>query len=356
VYHCCKYLQIACSVTAVSIAGSVLVGCTGNSEVNGHPASTLSGGPNGVRGSSTGESSHAGSKGRPSRPGSVSSIFSSIPNEVPCGTSANTVTAGSTDIFFTIQELQEHIICITGLSSGSVPIMLITTPTGARHTVTAHPFDDMWEWSLTAGPGEGPVDSVGDFKFEVLTTASTSATPTTSPTSPSAPATVSPTSTAPLTSPSSISTTSSNTTPRGPSAGRGSLASAHGYVLASLNVDSVAASGRLTVVAPPQPTAVIPNGPRGFSAGDQLQVSLAGFPANSAVFLTLYGPGTTGADGSKAYPLLADLPAARSNAAGEALVSWQLPSGISSGEYGVWMTPAARHCFAQQACVAVFVH
>src|SRR6185437_4252615 len=93
------------------------------------------------------------------------------------------------------------------------------------------------------------------------------------------------------------------------------LRSASVRQLFTRQTEFVAASGRFTVVKPVEPTARVVHA----SAGGELQVALAGFPASSPAFMTVYGPRTVSqAGGGPNYPLFRDLPIVMTNAAGEA--------------------------------------
>jgi hypothetical protein len=352
VFRCCRGLSPRRNATAVAILTLVLGGCSGGSAINGHPAATLSGGSTGIPPGGPSQASGSSGKGgenRPARPGSVSSIFSSIPFNVSCpGSSTIWVSAGTTTTVFSIEELPSNVlsICFSGLGASSSPSLIITTPSGAQDTVDIHPAGSAWEWVLNPGPGQGPVDTIGPYSFEILTSAPTSGG-STAPT-PTASGSASPT----LTASGSASPTLTASASPAPSPARmsssmtaGSSASAKRQ-LAAFRGGFVAASGRFTVVRPTEPRAEVIGGRP--AAGQQLLVSLAGFSPSSAVFLTLYGPGTRS---STTFPLFLDLPALTTNASGEALAQWAVPVVTTAGYYGIWISPPPSRCSAQAACL-----
>jgi hypothetical protein len=122
---------------------------------------------------------------------------------------------------------------------------------------------------------------------------------------------------------------------------------------------NVAASGRFTIVPATARRAAVSDQAlllldqlQVLSAGDQLQVSLAGFPVGSGVYLTLYGPGMSStAPGQTNFPLLLDLPSVTANANGDALVRWRVPPGTSNGDYAIWISPQLSGC-AHQSCLS----
>jgi hypothetical protein len=346
----CKSILARLGVTGVVILALVVTGCVTGSATNGQPAATLSGnqpggaggagGSPGTGGGSTG-TGNTGTGQRPSRPGSISSFFSSIPQGTGCGINpaAITVPAGTSTTAFSIEELPGSPlpVCITGLAASSPPRVIITAPSGARYTAaTGSVGGSEWEWDLYPGPGEGPAAAVGEYTFQVLASAPapTAPTPTATATS-SQPASPTPSLTSASTE-SSSSTLSeesrilrpdSRTLPR---------------LTARVRAESIAASGRFTVVRSATPRAVVISN----QLPAQLEVSLAGFPGNSAIYLSLYGPLQ-----QQTYPLLLDLPVVTANAAGEAIARWEISLGASDGDYAVLINPPPLRCGAQQGCL-----
>ena len=335
----CRYPLLRYEIAAVAILTLGLVGCSGGSALNGHPAATLfgSGTATTANGAGHGGSSSASSKGRPSRPGSVSGIFKSIPFELPCPAGSTVwVAAGTTTTTFTIEELDSQSVCFSGLEASSSPTLFVITPSGVRRNVDIHPEGSMWEWVLDPGPGHGAVHTIGQYGFELLTSTPSGDGSTAPDTSESASSSFTPSASSSAVSPTA---TASNT----------SLAanlSAPIEQRAAVSHSSVSSSGRFTVVRPSKPVAESIND--GLSAGNQLLVSLAGFPSNSAVFLTIYGPG---AFDTRTFPLFLDLPVLVTNTNGEALVQWTVPAGAAAGYYGILVNPPPPPCSSLAACL-----
>ena len=160
------------AVVAILTLG--LVGCSGSSAINGLPAPTLSmsGGATTANDASRSWSPSASSLRRPSRPGSVSAIFKSIPFEVPCAPDSTVwVAAGTTTTTFSIEELDVRSVCFSGLEASSSPTLFVITPSGVRRNVEIQPIGNIWEWTLNPGPGQDAVDTTGQYGFELLTSA-----------------------------------------------------------------------------------------------------------------------------------------------------------------------------------------
>jgi hypothetical protein len=342
------------SVTGVAILPLAVAGCVTGSAANGQPAATLSGnqpgGPGGAGGSpgTGGASTGTGNTGagqRPARPGSISSFLSSIPALLGCGSSvAITVPAGTSATAFSIEELPGSPlpVCITGLAASSPPTVIVTTPSGARYPVTTGSAGGSeWVWYLYPGPGEGPAAAVGEYTFQVLASAPASTGPTPTATA---------TSSQPV-SPTSSPTSSSTESPSGTLSEEWRIlhpdSRTRPRLTAHVRADSIAASGRFTVLRPATLRAVVVSD----QLPAQLEVSLAGFPGNSAIYLSLYGPLQ-----QQTYPLLLDLPVVTANAAGEAIARWEVSPGASDGDYAVLINPPPPRCGAQQGCLKFSIH
>jgi hypothetical protein len=123
-----------------------------------------------------------------------------------------------------------------------------------------------------------------------------------------------------------------------PAIGRTEISAAQQLTLIShIGADFIVASGKFTVERPATPQAAVTG---------QLEISLAGFPSDSAIYMSLYGPLA-----DQSYPLLLDLPVVTTNGNGEALAQWTIPSGTLPGQYAVLINPPPNHCVADQGCL-----
>lgn len=191
-------------------------------------------------------------------------------------------------------------------------------------------------WDLYPGPGEGPVAALGEYTFQVVAGAPASTGPTPTPTATSSqpiPPTSPPTASSTASSSSTLSEESTILRPNFPTLRR---------LTTRVKADFIAASGRFTVVRPTAPRAVIIDD----RLPAELEVSLAGFPGNSAIYLSLYGPLE-----QQSYPFLRDLPVVTTNAAGEAIAQWEVSPGTPAGGYAVLINPAPSDCSPQRGCL-----
>ena len=340
---CSRHWRIQCVTAIVIIVTCLLAGCASGSAISGHPAPTLSSknadtATDGQTGTAT---SGSQTKHRPRRPGSISSFLSSSRRTSdPCmSQSGITVAAGSSNTVFNVEELSLQGICLSGLDVSGSPSVILTTPNGVQKTAAVEKsvIKGMWYWWVYAGLGLEPFASVGKYSFRVLTSESNSSASTSpAPTTPSPSTTPSPTTT-------SLPTTSSPTT-------SSSFVSTGQQPSNSALVENIAASGSFTIIPATAPRAAVGN--QFVAAGRQLQVYIAGFPANSDIYLTIYGPGIpAAAPGQVNYPLLLDLPGATANANGDALIQWKVPFGASVGKYAIWIIPQSSGCHERQACL-----
>jgi hypothetical protein len=111
---------------------------------------------------------------------------------------------------------------------------------------------------------------------------------------------------------------------------------------AILGTDFIAASGKFTVTEPTTAVAAVITD----QLPARLEISMAGFPSDAAIYLSLYGPLT-----GQVYPLLLDLPEVTANGFGEALAGWTVPSGTPAGEYAVLINPPPAGCGADRGCL-----
>ena len=279
-----RYVFLRPNVTVVAILTLGIIGCSGSSAINGHPATTLSGagttgtGNTGNTGStgSTGvgpnhsQSSSTAREKRPPRPGSVSSIFSSFPTRGSCGPGSTVwVAAGTNTTEFTVEELDVQSVCFSGLDASSSPTLFVITPSGARHTVDIQSSGNDWEWVLHPGAGQGPVDTVGHYSFELLTSTPAGGG---------------------ATAPNSSASASPTPTPTGSSSIGSPLAVKSGTLLAAASSSSarqqvttwqssLVSSGRFTVTQPTEPrakTIVSRAAPRMAAAIGQARPALVG--------------------------------------------------------------------------------
>jgi hypothetical protein len=333
-----RYVFLRPNVTVVAILTLGIIGCSGSSAINGHPATTLSGpgaGSTGI-GPNHSQSSNTEGKKRPPRPGSVSSIFSSMPAILPCPDGSTLwIAAGTNTAKFTVAELDVQFVCFSGIDASSSPTLFVTTPSGVRRTVDIQPSGNDWEWILYPGPGQGLVDTVGHYSFELVTSTpagggSTAPNPSASASPP--PTTGSSSAGSPLAATNDTLLTAA-------------ASSSPARQRVTLWQSSLVSSGRFTVAQPTEPRAkTIVRRP---TTGQQLLVSLAGFPPHSSVFVTLYGPGSRSAT---TFPLFLDLPSLITNANGEGLLQWLVPTGTTAGYYGVLISPPPPPCSATAAC------
>lgn len=309
-----------------------LCGCAG---LGGQPATTLSvstapvttsvssasaiksgSTPNGTSsaGASSGSasaSSSASKTGRP-RPSAVTAVFGSIPGPPPClWVAADTYTTE-----FTVAELDTLFVCFSGLDPSSSPTLQVVTPSGATRTIEDFSASDSRQWKLNPDLGNGPVDTLGRYSFELVDPA-----PGESNSS----------------SPSAETSLSVGPTPIG----------FHPTIRPQ---STLVASGHFTVTQLTKPEAENPaeNPLIPVPLGQPLTASLAGFPANSSVLVSLYGPGPRD---SLTFPLFLDLPTLTTNASGEAFFQWIVPSGTPAGYYGIVIDPPPVSCSLVKGCL-----
>ena len=312
------------TIAMVWMMTATLAGCSAGA-LSGHAApllSTLSAGapgPTSGAGTGAGSATAPGPGGQiqpattqPSRPYRPDSVLLGLFRSNLTSPTCVVVAAGSSGTDFTLHRFVERGLCFTGLDTLALPSIVITTPDGATETMPLQsPGSGAWEYVLFPVPGRGAEADLGEYAFQVTTaiagTGSASPSPTTSP----APGGPGP----------SITTT--------PTAG------------------VVTTSGHFTVIPAAQPSVAVGNdaltaGPDAVvSAGSQLHIWFSGFPSFSLVYVSLYGPGP-GAAGR--YPLLADLPAVKTDQYGEGDAPWAVPPVAAAARYAVWIDPQPAGC------------
>jgi hypothetical protein len=306
------------SVTSLALVILVLFGCAAPSGSSAPPLSSSATGAmpslnssGSVRTGGTASGSASTGQAARQRPGLISVLFHSIRRAVSCaGSSTIWVSAGTRNTNFTVDELDSQNVCFSDLDFSSSPTLLVITPSGAQRTIEITVLSSSLLWILNPGPGTGPIDTKGNYSFELLAPPSGG----------------------------SGSVTSS------PSASQ-STASILGESGSAEPPPVMVASGNFTVAQATEPAAETISGL--ITVGQQIFVSLAGFPANSTVFMSLYGPSSSS---PKPVPVFADLPAIITSGTGEALLQWVVPSGAPPGYYGLLIDPPPATCTAVEAC------
>jgi hypothetical protein len=323
---------------AACLASIALASCAGGNALNGHPAPLISinapdstatpvspgpaqptasppgtspqgaaagpssSGPVQLATSTPGTSSHkvATKSSGPTQPATSQSYRPYRPNSVIGRLFNNTlhpplcvpVAAGSSDTAFAIQRFVARALCFTGLDTSVSPSIVITTPEGSEESVTLTPNSREWDYPLIPVPGQGAEASLGEYSFRVTT----------------------------------------------PIPGAASASPTAGFVNTT---------GQFTVMPESQPAAevgdsAVPEGNHVFlPAGSQLYIWFSGFTSFSIVYVSLYGPGPGAA---REYPLLADLPAVKTDPYGEGTVTWAIPPDAAPSEYLIWVDPPPTGC------------
>jgi len=229
-----------------------------------------------------------------------------------------TVAAGNTSVAFTINRLDFQLVCFTGLDVPNPPIIVLATPEGAQEDpvpASAGSVPGEWDWAIHSLPGQGPEASLGEYTFHVVVAAARPA--------------------------------ESNSSGQDQQSGSPSP-NASSSSMTNSSADKTVIAGRFTVIPAARPRVDI--SPSLLPAGDQLKIAFSGFPGNSVIYVTVYGPGSPpGAETS--YPLLADLPGFTTDQNGEALTNWTAPADATSGRYAIWFDPPPTACF--NPCIGI---
>jgi hypothetical protein len=191
------------------------------------------------------------------------------------GEACDPYRAGTTGIKVTLERLDHEVLCLLGFRMHTVPVITLTSPTGTVRRFPADRDDDGWLWRMSADLTDTPLSELGRHTFRIT----------------------------------GIAGSGPKTT-----------------------------SGVIDVVPALSPDALLRGGfnAAGFAVrGGQLVVDVAGFPAGSTVYLTVFGPGPI-PDG---YTVMEDLPDLVTNERGEGHALWKVPVGSAGGEYGIWVDP-----------------
>ena len=216
---------------------------------------------------------------------------------------AETLEPGET-VDVGVERLVAFVICIADQGWKVPPSMQLTLPDASHETVVAQRREDgRWQWRITPGYGDLPVDTPGTYDFVISTPSGTHGNPSTTlaPTGSSSP---SPTATA-----------------------TGTAASSY--------------SGRITVQPATTPRLMAPSL---VQPGATVVVALAGYDAGSAVTVVVYGPGVPAETTPRDFERLAQLPSARADDHGEARVTWTAPAVTQRAIYGLWLDPLPAGC------------
>jgi hypothetical protein len=309
------------AIAPLAVAVALLAAC-GQDELRAKPAETLtptgsglpsSGGP-GSTGSGTGTSPTRNTGTPPTRitdtTGSTaaehtrsrpSSFVRSLLVSVPILTCHDPVTPESHEPFVA-ERLKTESVCFDGLGSGVLDLVQ-TGPGGERRTNTIR-RREVWSFTPTLA------DSLGPWTLTVTSTG-----PTPEPTA------------------------------TGDSVTTGSATAGAVSMPASPPSDGLAAelSVRYRLVpAPAGSGRVYPQIVR-LAPGQTALVAIAGFPASSPVYPTVFGPAEHQDSNMGRFPLHEDLPAVRTNSLGEALISWPT-AAASAGDYALWLEPPPAGC------------
>ena len=171
-----------------------------------------------------------------------------------------------------MERLDEYELCFGGFRSRTAPTITVTSPTGVVRRIAASRVNGSWRWRVYAGVREAQLPELGRHTFSVSGIAG------------SRPATT---------------------------------------------------SGVIVVVPAPSPRGSFTGDfANGFAVrGGRIVVEVAGFPAGSTVYVTVFGPRPNG------YAVTEDLPDLVTNEWGEGYAQWNIPSGSAGGHYGVWVDP-----------------
>lgn len=198
--------------------------------------------------------------------------------------------AGTTGIEVRLTRLDGDLLCFEGYRMDTPAMISLTSPTGAVTRFPADRKDDTWRWRLSASVSDTQFPDYGRYPFQLTGVVGTR---------------------------------------------------------------QVTSSGVVIVTPAPRSRVTLKGDFDSNSRalrGGRIVVDVAGFPARSTVYLTVFGPGPNPAG----YTVIEDLPDLVTNERGEGSTQWAIAAGAAGGSYGIWVdpTPAVNDdCEAGSLCL-----